>query len=62
MPITGKSGSILHADSQNPMQYVEKDIPRVNLEDLVGRYWPEEIQRNNAKISIMEGILNERKK
>lgn len=53
----------LHFDKiNNPMKYVEQGIQRTHLADLVGRYWPQEIERNRAKIAVMEGILNERKK
>lgn len=52
----------LHFDKINdPMKYVDTGIQKANLEDLVGRYWPQEIERNKAKIAVMEGILNERK-
>lgn len=44
----------------NPAQYVEPTIAPLHLEDLISRYWPNEIADLQDKISILEGILEER--
>ena len=50
-----------HEDKiKNPGCYVEPTISPLHLEDLVSRYWPNEIADLLDKISILEGILEER--
>lgn len=50
-----------HEDKiKNPARYVEPTISPLHLEDLVCRYWPNEIADLRAKIAILQGILQER--
>ncbi|MDP2792561.1 MAG: hypothetical protein Q8O25_00530 [Sulfurisoma sp.] len=51
----------LHHDKiANPDKYAEPEITQVHKNDLVTRCWPKEIEKIEAKIAIMEGIIKER--
>jgi hypothetical protein len=50
-----------HEDKiKNPTRYVDATISPLHLEDLISRYWPNEIADLRAKILILQMILQER--
>jgi hypothetical protein len=50
-----------HQDKiNNPMKYLESTISPFHRQDLVSRYWPEEIENFEQQIDVLTGILRER--
>lgn len=45
----------------NPMKYLEPTVSPFHRQDLVSRYWPEEIENFEQQIEVLSGILEERK-
>ncbi len=51
-----------HQDKiNNPMKYLEPTVSLFHRQDLVSRYWPEEIENFKQQIEVLNGILEERK-
>ena len=50
-----------HQDKiNNPMKYLEPNVSLFHRQDLVTRYWPEEIENFEQQIDVLTGILQER--
>ena len=44
-----------------PDEYINKNIPLQQRENLINRYWPKEILNFEQQVNILKGILEERK-
>lgn len=52
-----------HKDKiSNPSNYIDANVPKMQVEHLVRDYWPKEINRLSAEVEVLRRLLEERKK